>query len=163
MTDPVEGYERHAVHRGGEALGHRVLVPDRAVCCGALPRHAGEESLAGTVEAQTRAALVALPSRHVLACASGCLDGLRRHVADGEALAVEEGAGPAEDLLALDGMDDDTAHALAAHGVRTSEDLSDLAADEVAEFGIEGLDEQRAAALILAARAEEIARLERGE
>ena len=38
-----------------------------------------------------------------------------------------------------------------------------LAADEVAEFGIEGLDEQRAAALILAARAEEIARLERGE
>ena len=37
-----------------------------------------------------------------------------------------------------------------------------LAADEVVEFGIEGLDEARAAALILAARAEEIARLERG-
>ena len=34
-------------------------------------------------------------------------------------------------------------------------------ADEVAEFGIEGLDEARAAELILAARAEEIARLER--
>ena len=60
------------------------------------------------------------------------------------------------------GMDDETAYALASHGVRTSEDLSDLAADEVVEFGIEGLDEARAAALILAARAEEIARLERG-
>ena len=42
---------------------------------------------------------------------------------------------------------------LAANGVRTSEELSDLGADEVAEFGIEGLDEARAAALILAARA----------
>jgi len=82
------------------------------------------------------------------------------------ALAEEEGAagdGPADDLLALDGMDEATAHLLASHGVRTSEDLSDLAADEVVEFGIEGLDEARAAALILAARAEEIARLERGE
>ena len=57
-------------------------------------------------------------------------------------------------------MDDETAYALASHGVRTSEDLSDLGADEVAEFGIEGLDEERAAALILAARADEIARLE---
>ncbi|HZF97985.1 MAG TPA: transcription termination/antitermination protein NusA, partial [Pseudoxanthomonas sp.] len=82
-----------------------------------------------------------------------------------EALAEEESLAenqPSDDLLALEGMDDDTAFALAAHGVRTSEELSDLAADEVAEFGIEGLDEERAAALILAARAEEIARLERG-
>ncbi len=82
-----------------------------------------------------------------------------------EALAEEEGLEgdhPADDLLALEGMDEETAFALASHGVRTSEDLSDLAADEVVEFGIEGLDEARAAALILAARAEEIARLERG-
>ena len=82
-----------------------------------------------------------------------------------EALAEEEGLEenhPAEDLLALEGMDEETAFALASHGVRTSEDLSDLAADEVVEFGIEGLDQERAAALILAARAEEIARLERG-
>ena len=82
-----------------------------------------------------------------------------------EALAEEEGLEddhPAEDLLSLEGMDEETAFALASHGVRTSEDLSDLAADEVVEFGIEGLDEARAAALILAARAEEIARLERG-
>ena len=81
-----------------------------------------------------------------------------------DALAVEEELdenAPAPDLLALEGMDDETAYALAANGVRTSEDLSDLGADEIAEFGIEGLDEERAAALILAARAEEIARLER--
>ncbi len=83
-----------------------------------------------------------------------------------EALAVEEGAEegvPAEDLLALPGMDEATAYALAGNGVRTSEDLSDLAADEILEFGIEGMDLERAAALVLAARAEEIARLERGE
>ena len=81
-----------------------------------------------------------------------------------DALAVEEaGEGPAEDLLAVDGMDEATAEALAANGVRTSEDLSDLAADEILDFGIEGMDQERAAALILAARAEEIARLERGQ
>ena len=83
-----------------------------------------------------------------------------------EALAVEEGAEegvPTADLLALPGMDEATAYALAGNGVRTSEDLSDLAADEVLEFGIEGMDLERAAALVLAARAEEIARLERGE
>ncbi len=81
-----------------------------------------------------------------------------------DALAVEEELdehAPAADLLALEGMDDETAYALASNGVRTAEDLGDLGADEVAEFAIEGLDEARAAALILAARAEEIARLER--
>ena len=70
---------------------------------------------------------------------------------------------PAADLLAIEGMDEATAFALAANGVRTSEDLSDLAADEILEFGIENMDQARAAALILAARAEEIARLERGQ
>lgn len=81
-----------------------------------------------------------------------------------DALAVEEADdAPAADLLAIDGMDEATAFALAANGVRTSEDLSDLAADEILEFGIEGMDQERAAALILAARAEEIARLERGQ
>ena len=81
-----------------------------------------------------------------------------------DALAVEEEVDehqPADDLLALEGMDDETAFALAGHGVRTVDDLGEFGADEVAEFGIEGIDEERAAALILAARAEEIARLER--
>ncbi|MEO5565096.1 MAG: helix-hairpin-helix domain-containing protein, partial [Luteimonas sp.] len=81
-----------------------------------------------------------------------------------DALAVEEELDehqPAEDLLQLAGMDEETAFALAAQGIRTADDLGELGADEVAEFGIEGLDEARAGALILAARAEEIARLER--
>jgi len=81
-----------------------------------------------------------------------------------DALAVEEEVDehqPADDLLALEGMDDETAFALAGHGIRTADDLGELGADEIAEFGIDGLDEARAAALILAARAEEIARLER--
>src|SRR6476661_15834 len=81
-----------------------------------------------------------------------------------EALAVEEDMEdhkPSEELLALEGMDEETAFALAGHGVRTVDDLGEFGADEVAEFGIEGLDEERAATLILAARAEEIARLER--
>ena len=92
------------------------------------------------------------------------LDSLR--LLETVALAEEEqleSQQPSEDLLALEGMDTETARALAAHGIRTSEDLSELGADEVVEFGIDGLDEERAAALILAARAEEIARLERGE
>jgi len=81
-----------------------------------------------------------------------------------DALAVEEEVDehqPAEDLLSLEGMDDETAFALAGHGIRTVDDLGELAADELVEFGIEGMDEERAAALILRARAEEIARLER--
>jgi N utilization substance protein A len=82
-----------------------------------------------------------------------------------DALAVEEELDehqPADDLLSLEGMDDETAFALASHGIRSADDLGELGADEVVEFGIEGMDEARAAALILAARAEEIARLERG-
>ncbi len=81
-----------------------------------------------------------------------------------DALAVEEELDehqPAEDLLALEGMDEETAYALAQNGIQTADDLGELGADEVVEFGIDGMDEARAAALILAARAEEIARLER--
>ena len=81
-----------------------------------------------------------------------------------DALAMEEELdenAPAEDLLALEGMDERTAYGLAAIGIRTAEDLSDFGADEIASFDVEGLDEPRAAALIMAARAEEIARLER--
>ena len=78
-----------------------------------------------------------------------------------EALAVEEEIEehkPTEDLLALEGMTDSIAYALAARGVQSREDLAELAADEITD--IEGVDEALAAELILAARAEEIARLE---
>jgi N utilization substance protein A len=80
-----------------------------------------------------------------------------------EALAVEEDIDehqPSEELLALDGMDETTAFALAARGVVTMDDLADLAVDDLID--IEGMDEERAAALIMAARAPMIAELEKG-
>jgi N utilization substance protein A len=72
-----------------------------------------------------------------------------------EALAVEEDIEdnkPAEDLLEVEGLDEPTAFALAEHGVTTRENLADLATDELMEFAIDGMDEKRAAALIMAAR-----------
>lgn len=80
-----------------------------------------------------------------------------------EALAAEEEIEehkPADDLLELEGMDEATAYALAARGIITRDDLSELAADEISD--VEGIGAERAAALILAARAAEIARLEAG-
>ena len=71
-----------------------------------------------------------------------------------EALQVEEEIEehkPAEDLLSLDGMDEATAYALAARGVVTRDDLAELATDEITD--IEDMDEERAARLIMAARA----------
>ncbi|MFP5440272.1 MAG: transcription termination factor NusA [Gammaproteobacteria bacterium] len=70
-----------------------------------------------------------------------------------KALASEEkleSSEPAEDLLNMPGMDRALAFALAAKGVRTMEDLAEQAVDDIVE--IEGLDEQRAAALIMEAR-----------
>jgi len=70
-----------------------------------------------------------------------------------DALAVEEGLDenqPAQDLLDLPGMDEAIAFALAERGVRTREDLAEMATDEIAD--VEGLDEERAAALIMEAR-----------
>ena len=54
-------------------------------------------------------------------------------------------------MLEMDGMDEETARALAMGGVRTMEDLADCAVDEVLEI-IE-IDEQRAKDLIMTARA----------
>ncbi|MGH8079670.1 MAG: transcription termination factor NusA [Lysobacter sp.] len=70
-----------------------------------------------------------------------------------EALAAEEELDehqPAADLLSLDGMDEGLAFTLAARGVVTRDDLADLATDELTD--IEGVDEERAAALIMEAR-----------
>lgn len=57
----------------------------------------------------------------------------------------------AEDLLALEGMDAQTARELAAKGVNTQEDLADLAVDDLVEM-VE-MDAERARQLIMAARA----------
>ncbi|MCY7355058.1 MAG: transcription termination factor NusA [Lysobacter sp.] len=70
-----------------------------------------------------------------------------------DALAVEEELDehkPAEDLLTLEGMDEATAYILASRGVRTRDDLADLAVDEITD--IEDMDAERAAALIMEAR-----------
>ena len=71
-----------------------------------------------------------------------------------DALAVEEEIEdhkPADDLLAVDGMDEGLAYELAQHGIVTCENLADLATDELVELAIDGVDEARAAALIMAA------------
>lgn len=69
------------------------------------------------------------------------------------ALAVEEEIEdhkPADDLLSLDGMDEGLAYTLAGRGIVTRDDLADLATDDITD--IEGMDADRAAKLIMAAR-----------
>ena len=61
---------------------------------------------------------------------------------------VEASAG---DLLSLEGMDPETARLLAAKGVHTTEDLADLAVDDLVEMT--EMDEERAKQLIMTARA----------
>ena len=60
-------------------------------------------------------------------------------------------AEPAEDLLALEGMDKGLAFLLASKGVVTREDLAELATDDLLE--INEMGEEEAAALIMKARA----------
>ena len=59
--------------------------------------------------------------------------------------------GVEQELLALEGMDTKLAAKLAAGGVKTRDDLADLAVDELVELG--GVDEERAKGLIMKARA----------
>ena len=61
---------------------------------------------------------------------------------------VESSAG---DLLSLEGMDEETARTLASKGIHTSEDLADLAVDDLVE--LTGMEAGRAKALIMTARA----------
>lgn len=61
------------------------------------------------------------------------------------------GTKPADDLLAVEGMDEDTAYALAEKGVITRENLGDLATDELLEM-LPDLDEAFASKLIMTAR-----------
>jgi N utilization substance protein A len=69
------------------------------------------------------------------------------------ALASEEsleGAEPAEDLLALEGLERHLAFVLASKGISTLEDLAEQGVDDLVE--IEELDETKAGELIMAAR-----------
>ena len=56
-----------------------------------------------------------------------------------------------EDLVKLEGMDEQTARALASKGIGTQEQLADLAVDELVELA--GVDEEQANRLIMVARA----------
>ncbi len=73
---------------------------------------------------------------------------LTKAIAKEEELEAGE---PAEDLLNMDGMDRHLAYELAAKGIVTMEDLAEQSVDELLEF--EGLDEEKAAQLIMTARA----------
>jgi len=71
-----------------------------------------------------------------------------------QAIVTEEvidQAEPAEDLLSLEGMDKELAFELASRGIVTREDLAEQAVDDLEE--IEMLEPERAAGLIMAARA----------
>jgi N utilization substance protein A len=75
-----------------------------------------------------------------------------RNVLLTEAIVSEEKVGHmAEDLLSLEGMDSQMAHDLAAKGIKTQEDLADLAVDDLIEMI--DIDAERAKTLIMAARA----------
>jgi len=75
-----------------------------------------------------------------------------RNVLLTEAIATEEKIGKtAEDLLSLEGMDHQLAAQLADAGIRTRDDLGELAVDELVEAT--GVDEERAKDLIMKARA----------
>jgi transcription termination/antitermination protein NusA len=63
---------------------------------------------------------------------------------------VIESRQPAEDLLQMEGMDEDTAMQLAAIGVCTMEDLAEQSVDEL--MATDGMDETRASTLIMKAR-----------
>ncbi|TNF33610.1 MAG: transcription termination/antitermination protein NusA [Gammaproteobacteria bacterium] len=70
-----------------------------------------------------------------------------------QAISKEESVQePAEDLLNMEGMDKQLAFSLAAKGIVTMEDLAEQAVEDVLD-AVEGLDEERAAALIMTARA----------
>jgi N utilization substance protein A len=82
------------------------------------------------------------------------LRGRARDVLLTQAITKEEQVGdikPAQDLLDLEGMTEELAYSLASLKVSTREDLAELATDELME--VEGMDEERAAKLIMSARA----------
>ncbi|MCK6408915.1 transcription termination factor NusA [Thauera sp.] len=75
-----------------------------------------------------------------------------RNVLLTEAIVTEEQLDKvADDLLGLEGMEKSLAATLAQQGIRTRDDLADLAVDELVEMA--GIEEERAKALISVARA----------
>jgi N utilization substance protein A len=84
----------------------------------------------------------------------GLVDQLRQRAKDYldiREIAELEQTRPEDDLLSMDGMDEETAKLFALNGVRSMEELADCATDELVELS--GIDEERAAELIMTARA----------
>ena len=82
------------------------------------------------------------------------LRGRARDVLLTQAIIKEEKLGdaePAQDLLEMEGMDRELAYELAGREIITMEDLAEQAIDDLME--IDGMDEARAGALIMTARA----------
>lgn len=73
---------------------------------------------------------------------------LTKAISDEEQLGDAE---PATDLLEMDGMNEQLAHQLASRNIISMEDLAEQSVDELME--IEGMDEPKAAELIMTARA----------
>lgn len=71
-----------------------------------------------------------------------------REIAREEQLGDSE---PAEDLLAMEGITEELARALASRGIVTMEDLAEQSIDELVQ--LEGLDAEKAGELIMTARA----------
>jgi len=67
-----------------------------------------------------------------------------------EAADAGQGSGPADDLVTMEGMDQATADAMAAREIVTMDDLAEQSVDELLE--LEGMTQERAAALIMKAR-----------
>ncbi len=73
---------------------------------------------------------------------------LTKAIAQEEKLSLAQ---PAADLLEMEGMDEDTAHRLAAANIKTREELAEQAVDDL--LAIEGITDERARELIMTARA----------
>jgi N utilization substance protein A len=73
---------------------------------------------------------------------------LTRAIASEETISQ---AGIADDLLAMEGMTTELALALAEIGVKSMEDLAEQSIDELMQ--VDGMDEEKAGQLIMAARA----------
>ena len=86
------------------------------------------------------------------------VDELRKRADDAlVTLAIQKeellkGADPADDLLGMDGMDENTAKFLAINDIKTMEDLAEAATDELMEIQGLSLTEERAQELIMTAR-----------
>ncbi|GJM06611.1 MAG: transcription termination/antitermination protein NusA [marine bacterium B5-7] len=70
-----------------------------------------------------------------------------------KALVSDAAEQPQDDLLNMDGMTEEMAEKLAKHSILSMEDLAEQAVDELLEIEELGLNEQKAAQLIMTARA----------